>query len=106
MAEFEIAMYHEKDLSYPLSKLDKKVYKFLTSQLIKLNKPEQEKLFEFCFNELFLDNPKVTSYHGYKLYLQILTKQSPFLFINNLQKVFRNFFFNAFLKYNLINSNK
>jgi hypothetical protein len=87
LAEFEIAMYHENELSYPLAKLDKKVYKFLSSQLIKLNKAELEKLFEFCFSELFLDNPKVSSYHGFKIYLQLLTKQMPFLIINNLQKV-------------------
>ena len=91
LAEFETAMYHEKELSYPLAKIDKRVYKFLSSQLAKLNKGEQEKLFEFCFGELFLDNPKVTAYHGFKIYLQLLTKQSPFLFINNLQKVYQFF---------------
>lgn len=86
LPDFDVAFYNEKELSYPVSKLEKRVHKFLSTQIAKLNKVDQEKLFEFCFAELFVESSKRESYHGYKLYLQVLSKQLPYLFMNNLQK--------------------
>ena len=116
LPDFDVAFYNEKELSYPVSKLEKRVHKFLSTQISKLTKVDQEKLFEFCFAELFVESSKRESYHGYKLYLQVLSKQLPYLFMNNLQKVshlifpfysFGNFIFLNHLQYqDIINENK
>ena len=57
------------------------------SLLLKLNKTEAEKLIIFCFGELFNESSKLISSHGYKIYLQLLIKQSPYLVMNNINKV-------------------
>jgi len=64
--------------------MDKKLLKLLNGSLNSLNKTEAEKLFEFCFNELF--NDKHNSTHGFKLFICLLAKPVQALYLKNLAK--------------------
>ena len=66
------------------SKLERKVYEFLNTQISKLSRVEPEKLFESCFEALFSE--KSNSNHGYKIYIQLVVRKWPNLCINNLTK--------------------
>lgn len=67
-----------------INKMDKKLLKILNGSITTLNKFEAEKLFEFCFNELF--NDKHNSTHGFKLFICLLAKPVQAMYLKNLAK--------------------
>lgn len=60
-----------------LSKLDKKVEKYLNNMISRLKKAESELVLEHCLSLIFADNPRILSHHGVVLFVQLLLRQTP-----------------------------
>lgn len=80
---------HENESNnYPTNKLDKKVEKFLNGLLSKLKKSDTELVFNHCLDELIKnENPKISSNHGHRIFVQMLTKHNKNIAMKNLTKI-------------------
>lgn len=88
--------------------MDKKVEKFFNNLINKLKKPELDIVFDYCFNLLFADSPKISAHHGYIMFIQLMLKQTPNLLANNIEKVIKSLtnshkFFNIILLISVMN---
>ena len=87
IGELDAAVYVEKEAAYPANRLDKKLHKYLSAQVAGLGADACEKLFDYCFAQLFVDSSKLLSTHGFKIYIQLIVKQMPNILTNKLSKV-------------------
>jgi hypothetical protein len=73
---------------FPANKLDKKFEKFLNGLISKSSRADLEELLEFCFGNLYIE--KSTSNYGFRIFMQLISRQHPTLLFNNLNKVKKN----------------